>query len=110
MNTAPTLSAKNRAICADIASELTAHPERWTQVVMARDDMGCSVASYDPRATRWCALGHVARRVPFRQWVRHPIVFALEAAMDSDISTFNDAADTTAADVARVFHALSDPT
>jgi hypothetical protein len=52
-----------KAVIADIARELRAHPEHWTQASFARDRLGIDVLSDDPNAVCWCLLGHVHKRV-----------------------------------------------
>lgn len=51
-----------KEIAADIARELRAHPERWTQGHWARAADGDKVHWNSPRAVCWCLEGHINRR------------------------------------------------
>lgn len=43
------------------ARELISVPERWTRDYYAKTEDGLNVASNDPRAVKWCALGAIER-------------------------------------------------
>ena len=46
----------------DIARELKEHPDRWCQGEAAMDDEGRVRDFSDPKAVKWCLLGHVWKR------------------------------------------------
>lgn len=48
-------------IAAEIAQELTEHPDRWTQGTYARDEKGRECSTAD--GVCWCILGWLSRKV-----------------------------------------------
>jgi len=50
-----------RDIASDIACELRAHPEHWTQGAVARAETGKAVDHDCPTAVQWCLSGHVLK-------------------------------------------------
>ena len=74
----------------------------WCQGATARDAKGVSVATDDPRATRWCLIGAIAKaEYELKGWVKVGGHTACEQACGgSGLTSFNDAPGRTAAQVA----------
>ena len=52
-----------KAVAADIAREIRANWQAWTQRRVARDKAGDFVPPKDPDAVCWCLAGHIEKRV-----------------------------------------------
>src|SRR5690242_4235845 len=101
------LTPAERAICAKIAAEITEHPERWTQGVIARDGHGNGISSNNPAAVCWCAFGFIVRDLP-SEGAEADIADAFEICVDCSLVDFNDARGRTASEVAAVFAKLAE--
>lgn len=100
------LTSAERAICARIAAEITAYPQRWTQGATARAADGTPVSADDSRAVCWCALGFLRRETNYGSHVLKMRV-AFGDITGKGIATFNDRTGRSASEVAAVFAKLA---
>lgn len=93
------------------ARELLADEAKWTKGVMARREDGVQVSAEDPRATCFCAFGAISKVAPQAPYatafdIRCRADKALYAVLPegfSSVEDFNDADETTHADVLALF-------
>jgi len=104
---AVTLTPAERAICAKIAAEITEHPERWTQGVIARSGFNFGTSADDPTAVCWCAYGFIVRSFPGDDSAER-ITDAFEMSIGRSIVDFNDWREREPSEVAAVFAKLAE--
>lgn len=87
--------------------DLLDSPEKWTKRAFARDKTGGVVSEFSDDAVCWCLLGAAVKCHNYNDEFAHACE-KLEQAVDTlfshfgQASVFNDAADTTFADVRKV--------
>lgn len=78
-------------------SELLANPENWTKGSFSRNAQGNYVAPRSNHATCWCLMGALMRCGVTE--LNSAVIQKLNGKFEGNLARFNDAPDTTHADI-----------
>jgi hypothetical protein len=88
-------------VCAAIADELEAHPERWAQAGAAFTAQGFRTVPEDTQACQWCLMGMVMKSAPdITSDVYQELYFSLIAiGAGGSIANYNDSRGRTVGEI-----------